>query len=375
MPLVTPPPAVPGTYAPPSSRIQYQRRRPADIVLMERDPGTGVSRFEGLAAFLVSLTVHLIVLVVLALIVRKSLSPGLVELRMSQSPSDQPVAFQLINLPEIASTSADESAQGLVAIEYDILHTLEELQVEPPATLARANAMATHVESEINQPTPSGKRRPDVTFFGTHAYGTKFVYVLDVSGSMLSNNGARIRRARQELIRSVNQLGPEHSFYVVLYSNYAITMFREQGQPRLLPADEANKKRAAQWVNFVTPSGGTEPGHALRIAGELAPDAVFFLSDGEFVFEPPSGAAIDQFLQGFGQARRSMFRPDLLVNSPYPKQVLETYPPQTVVHTIALESETSRHLMARIAESTGGQYRFIPTLDRSQLRRRASPRR
>ncbi len=371
---MTPTSAPPGPFEPPSSPIQNQRRRPAGIVLTDGAIGSRVSRFEGQIAFLVSLTVHLIVLVVLALIVRKSLSPGLVELRMSQSPSDQPVAFQLVDLPDIESASADESAESLVAIEYKILQTLEDLEVEPPP-LARVHAMVNDRNSETNQPTPSGKRRPDVTFFGTHAYGTKFVYVLDVSGSMLSNNGARIRRARQELIRSVNQLGPEHSFYVVLYSNYAITMFREQGQPRLLPADEANKKRAAQWVNFVTPSGGTEPGHALRIAGELSPDAVFFLSDGEFVFEPPTGAAIDQFLQGFGQARRSMFRPDLLVNSPYPRQVLETYPPQTVVHTIALESETSRHLMARIAESTGGQYRFIPTLDRSQLRRRSSPRR
>jgi hypothetical protein len=368
MHLQTPPPA-PRVQAP-SSLIQDPRRRPTGVVMTEGDISSRRSWFEGMAAFLVSSVLHLMVLVILALIVRQQLSPSVVELRLNSSSSGEPIAIEMINLSEIDSSPAVEPADSLVALQSQILQTLE---VERPVTSTRPIAAANRIEHDPNQPPPGDQRKPDVTFFGTHAYGTKFVYVLDISGSMLANNSARIRRARAELTRSINQLGPDHSFYVVLYCNYAIKMFGGSGQPRLIPANEENKKRVAQWVSVFNPRGGTEPGHALRIAGELNPDAIFFLSDGEFVFKPPSDAGIDQFIQGFGQARPSRFRPDILVNSPYPKQVLENYPPEIVVHTVALESKTSRHLMATIAQSTGGQYRFIPAFDRSQLKRRTKP--
>jgi hypothetical protein len=331
------------------------------------------SPVEGLAAFLASSVLHLMVLVILALIVRQKLSPSVVELRLNSSSAGEPIAIEMIDLSEIETSPAVEPADSLVALQSQILQTFKDLEVERPVTSARPSAAANRVEHDPNRPPPGDQRKPDVTFFGTHAYGSEFVFVLDVSGSMLANNGARIRRARAELIRSINQLGPEHSFYVVLYCNYAIKMFGASRPPSLIPANGENKKRVAQWVSVFNPRGGTEPGHALRIAGELNPDAVFFLSDGEFVFRPPSDAAVDQFIRGFGQARPSRFRPDILVNSPYPQHVLEDYPPEIVVHTIALESQKSRHLMATIAESTGGQFRFIPALDRSQARRRSKP--
>ena len=47
------------------------------------------------------------------------------------------------------------------------------------------------------------------SFFGIEAGGHEFVYVLDVSGSM---QGRRFDRASEELLRSVEQLGPHQRF-------------------------------------------------------------------------------------------------------------------------------------------------------------------
>ncbi len=324
--------------------------------------------FEPSAGFLVSAILHLFLLLLLAMIARTDLSPSQVQLTMSSSLSDVPAIFQLVEIPRPDSLLAEDVPVEVAAVELEVLKPI----VEQTETEPRVVDSATGDTGQGSEPSESDQQEPAVTFFGTHAYGNHFVYVLDVSGSMLSGSGRRIRRARAELIRSISQLTPEQSFYVVAYSNYAIKMFGGRGQPRLIPATADNKRRAARWIGFVSPKGGTEPGGALKIAGDLMPDAVFFLSDGEFVYQSPSTALaeMEQFMQGFGSARPSRFRMRVLKHSPYPKEVLDNYAPEIVVHTVALENESSRHLMAFIAREKGGQHQFIPAIDRSNLQRR-----
>ena len=102
------------------------------------------------------------------------------------------------------------------------------------------------------------------------------------------------------------------------------------------------------------------PARALQIAGSLKPDAVFFLSDGEFLYghDPTLNSPLNSFFQNFGQARKAMPPPGGVMLDP--KTVLSEYPPEIVVHTIAFESVGSGPLMQRIAKQKGGQYRFIP---------------
>lgn len=113
------------------------------------------------------------------------------------------------------------------------------------------------------------------------------------------------------------------------------------------------------------------PGDALRIAGELKPDAVFFLSDGEFVFAAAATPEenLDKFLQSFVSARgRQLQNPQ--ANNKLPKSILNDFAPGIVVHTIALESRENREIMQTIANEKGGQFRFIPEPARPTMRRR-----
>jgi hypothetical protein len=157
--------------------------------------------------------------------------------------------------------------------------------------------------------------------------------------------------------------------------NTAINMFYESGQARMRPASRDNKTKVARWIHNVRPQGGTLPAEALKIAGDLSPDAVFFLSDGDFVYgdEPGISTAMDRFIRGFGQARPGLLQGHPLGMSRSPKSVLSEYAPEIVVHTIALESEASRRRMELIAESKGGQHRFIraPQAMNDAPRRRA----
>jgi hypothetical protein len=115
------------------------------------------------------------------------------------------------------------------------------------------------------------------TFFGMHARGQFFVYVVDCSGSMLDDD--RLTRATIELRKSVMSLQEPQKFEVIFYNNESIPM---PGGPRPRTADLQAKNQLMAWLRLIEPDGGTDPRTALKQALMLKPDAVFLLSDGEF---------------------------------------------------------------------------------------------
>ncbi len=326
--------------------------------------------FRPTVGFLASLTVHLLLLVILALLMYQPHKRQLIELSAAPS-SDEPASefdafdFSLLE-PDAAESEFDQAAEldllAMESLDLDAVETPELLSIDGPPSGEAGGAQGGA------KGDPNAENKPDISFFGTHGYGNRFVFVLDVSGSMAAGSGRRLRRAREEAIRAIQQLTEDHSFYVVLYSSYTIKMFGANDSPRLIPATAENKRRVANWIRVVRPQGGTMPGNALMIAGALKPDAVFFLSDGEFVYE----GAIDpfgDFLTGFGSARPSALRP-MNPRTVFPKQALDTYAPEIVVNTIALESNSSKSLMQNIAASKNGQFRFIPAQQPPAQRRR-----
>ena len=114
-----------------------------------------------------------------------------------------------------------------------------------------------------------------VKFFGNQGTGTKFVYVLDRS---LSMEGARLRQAKEELIRSFRSLGDLHQFNIIFYNNDW-----QQWQPgrKLVHATPAEKENAERYVSMTPAFGGTNHFPPLREAIMLRPDVIFFLTDGE----------------------------------------------------------------------------------------------
>jgi hypothetical protein len=166
-------------------------------------------------------------------------------------------------------------------------------------------------------------------FFGIGGYGQSFVYVVDCSDSM--NDDGKFERAIYELLQSVEQLSSDQRYFVIFYNDAAYPM--DADQP--VPAVEHEFARTRQWVNMVRPHGGTEPLPALLFALSLRPDAIYFLSDGQF-----DRSTIGQL--------RSRNRPNNRLKSR-----------QIPIHTIAFVDRATEGLMRTIARNSGGKFRFV----------------
>jgi hypothetical protein len=195
----------------------------------------------------------------------------------------------------------------------------------------------------------SGGAGSGTDYFGTVAYGFRFVYILDKSTSMnqgrsgQAGTSSRFDRARYELLRSVDKLAPYQSFYVILFSTTTRCMFDDESpSPATIPATRENKQRLRQWLEAADVGGGTDPREALVVALSIAPDAIFLLSDGDF--NSVSG-------------RKS----PLFAGTPEAEQLVQQiHRGYTPIHTFAYEDPDSKRRMEALAEITGGEYKYIP---------------
>jgi len=141
-----------------------------------------------------------------------------------------------------------------------------------------------------------GRGRTQV--YGLKGEGFKFVYVFDRSGSMGGSGNRALNSAKQELLRSIADLGETHQFQIIFYNELPTIMrFDDSGQ--LMFASEANKKQARSFVASITADGATQHEPAIMQALQLAPDVIFFLTDAD---QPELNA---QALQRVQQRNRS----------------------------------------------------------------------
>ncbi len=117
---------------------------------------------------------------------------------------------------------------------------------------------------------------PDVEFIGLGTSNARsIVYVIDASGPMVTSLGL----VREELLRSIDRLGPTQRFGVVAFrSEPDGTNASNVFAPVLVRATGRAKQRLADWLDTVTPRGRSAPLHGLRRAIRLRPDAIFLLS-------------------------------------------------------------------------------------------------
>ncbi len=168
-----------------------------------------------------------------------------------------------------------------------------------------------------------------VNFFGlrSSAPGVRsIVYVVDRSGSMTDTFPA----VRAELKRSIGALRRSQKFHVIFYNSGDPT---ENPPLKPVPAIEANKRAFYEFLEGVTPSGGTRPERALRKALALEPDLIYFLSDG--VFEPEVVERIKEWNRGG----------------------------RTKIYTIAYLDPQGRKLLESISRQHGGEFKFVSEHD------------
>lgn len=166
-------------------------------------------------------------------------------------------------------------------------------------------------------------------FFGIGGYGQTFVYVVDASDSM--NENGKFDRARYELLQSIEQLASDQRYFVIFYNDVAYPM--DADEPVL--ATEKQFAETADWVNHARADRGTNPLPALLHALSLRPDAVYFLSDGQF--DPLTI-----------QVLRMRNRPTKRIGMR-----------QIPIHTIAFVDYLTIGVMRTIARDSGGDHRFV----------------
>ncbi len=107
----------------------------------------------------------------------------------------------------------------------------------------------------------------------------ELIFVLDTSGSM---SGFPIEKAKEAMQLALNGMGPRDTFNLITFSGDTHILF-----PAPVPANEENLRRAKQFLQARSGSGGTEMMKAIRAA--LAPSGdgggrvrvVCFMTDGE----------------------------------------------------------------------------------------------
>ncbi|WP_158222809.1 vWA domain-containing protein [Rhodopirellula sp. MGV] len=242
------------------------------------------------------------------------------------SLENQAQEFQLEQVSAPQTTLQEIETPTVVSSQPTDPVVFPEQMLSPTSMLASARSQAS--TNFASNATPSGR------FFGVDASGESFVYIVDRSGSM---QGARFDRALRELSRSINGLHPSQSFFVVFFSSSPVLMFdRPVHDAELVAATSGTKQQFQEWLQRLGPSGNTIPDSSLRLAIDLDPSAIFFLSDGEF----QNATSAMNIVQNSGR--------------------------RIPIHTIAFEDRRSCRNMLQVAEATGGSYRFIDSVRRTE---------
>ena len=152
------------------------------------------------------------------------------------------------------------------------------------AAAAAPWGLASSMSASGQAPKPPAIKSPGgirTGIFGLEAKGNRFVYVFDRSASMAEPAGRPLAAAKQELIRSIDELGDVQQFYVIFYNDRLHVFSPAGSRGRLVFATEENRRAARRFVEGVRADGGTRHAEALAAAFRLAPDVVFLLTDAD----------------------------------------------------------------------------------------------
>jgi hypothetical protein len=134
--------------------------------------------------------------------------------------------------------------------------------------------------TEGKSPSRNVDGSTQVGVFGVTGKGTKFVYVFDRSGSMQGFQGRPLKAAKRELTSSLASLDSVNQFQIIFYNERAFVFNPQHPQPaRLLFGEDNNKRLAGDFINGIVADGATRHMPALRLALNMSPDVVFFLTD------------------------------------------------------------------------------------------------
>jgi len=280
-----------------------------------------------LTGVIVSLFLHAAIALVLAVVL-------LDRPAMGDAGSDQEIEMAVMSdteLTELLAMAAGES-QPFTEDLVDEVVTFEIQDINSPIAdlgkFTNDQSITTGLSGAAIGQIGIGSAVGSAKFFGVEASGSRFAYIVDVSGSM---EGGRIVGLRQALIASIDGLTSDARFSIILYSGSALPLTGTTW----VRATDANKKAAKQKIRTIQASGDTNPVPAFGIMIGLKPhpDAIYFMTDGEF-----RQRVEDQLLLTVGRLYRDE---------------------QIPIHCITFMERGAERLMRRIARHTRGTYTHL----------------
>lgn len=199
----------------------------------------------------------------------------------------------ITTLPELSDAPTENSGGAVTApdllneiVEPLPVATVVDTVAEKPAAKEPAKQTAPKIAA-LMKGNGTGQSNGDGagqggSFFDASAEGDRVVYVVDCSRSMNrffpSEERTRFGRVKRELINSIRKLRPEQRFFVIYFNTIAHPM--PAGQ--MISRESFTLMDNLRWVAGFQTVGKTNPEPALMMALKLEPDAVFFLTDGDF---------------------------------------------------------------------------------------------
>lgn len=186
--------------------------------------------------------------------------------------SEQTPAFDLEDLPELPGIQSSEDARKRA------------LKAQQAGTGLSDVALP-------NAQNGGGKIGQEaVRFGGLVGTGSRFVYVVDRSGSM--NNNGLMQSAKAELEASLNSLTEHQQFQLIFYNDDALIFNPTGAAPKMMQATKDNIQLALEFIQQTPASGGTVHMAALEPALTLNPDVIFFLTDADEQLTQPDMAKL-----------------------------------------------------------------------------------
>lgn len=260
-------------------------------------------------AWLLSLIVHLLLLILLSLLLRGG-DPGLpgepdrpVAVILAQRSATERVEYFDEADAAAADSAAEQSEQPLVpppdqaprlpeitlpgpprvplgaSLQDQLIHV-------PDATAGRRPVLPSAGEAEILAADAASRRRPAGPtgppaklgiFGGPQVSGHSFVFVIDRSKSMGGSGLGALSAAARQLDDALAQLQPNHKFQILAYHHKPIYVTSLR---KLLPATPEHLAEVRRYFRALAAFGATDHETALLAALRLKPDVIYLLTDG-----------------------------------------------------------------------------------------------
>jgi hypothetical protein len=295
-------------------------------------------RRQVLTAWVASAAIHIIILIIAALI---TVGGGQAGGASAEDP--EPIGLAILSeeeLGSLADAAVDHSTPSItealddpLAVQVDLLIPETLTAFDQPLDMSQT---ATELTSGLGAGDLSGGSLGGAggtaSFFGVEAKGTRFAYIIDISGSMeigvAGTNISRLDVLKRELYGSVAGLTEHARFFIATFSHESYPL---GGKLEWTRSTEAGKTWARRSIIQLKAEGGTHPLPAFELVFTLRPrpDAIYFMTDGEFDGDSPR--------------RIALLNADLRIP----------------IHCICFDSAEGETLMRRIAQDSGGTYTFV----------------